>query len=200
MGKGNGRMVRRYLDTGDAKSTGNLRKHAKICWGEEAVAAADSTRDVRTAREVLSKMKTVDSSITAAFERVGKGKATYSHRQHTTTEARAEIVRWVAESKRPFQIVNDRGFKTLMKTGRPGYHIPSAVTVSRDVRGVFVQVRKCIAKMLQVLSFSFFLPLTNRALLTIGSSGIRRCIKLRYRCLDVTKPPGLCRFYCSFRT
>jgi len=57
MGKGNGRMVRRYLDTGDAKSTGNLRKHAKICWGEEAVAAADSTRDVRTAREALSKMK-----------------------------------------------------------------------------------------------------------------------------------------------
>ena len=40
MGKVNGRMVRRYLDTGDAKSTSNLCKHAKICWGEEAVAAA----------------------------------------------------------------------------------------------------------------------------------------------------------------
>src|ERR1700722_4132640 len=48
MGKGNGRMVRRYLDTGDCKSTSNLRKHAKICWGEEAVAAADNTKDVRT--------------------------------------------------------------------------------------------------------------------------------------------------------
>ena len=45
MGKGNGRMVRRYLDTGDAKSTSNLRKHAKICWGEEAVTVADKTRD-----------------------------------------------------------------------------------------------------------------------------------------------------------
>jgi len=31
MGKGNGWVVRRYLDTGDAKSTSNLRKHAKIC-------------------------------------------------------------------------------------------------------------------------------------------------------------------------
>jgi hypothetical protein len=30
-GKGNGRMVCRYLDTGNAKSTSNLRKHAKIC-------------------------------------------------------------------------------------------------------------------------------------------------------------------------
>lgn len=88
LGKGNGRMVRRYLDTSDAKSTGNLRKHAKICWGEEAVAAADNTKDVRAAREVLGKMKSVDSSITAAFKRIAKDKVTYSHRQHTTTEAR----------------------------------------------------------------------------------------------------------------
>ena len=74
--------------TGDAKSTSNLRKHAKICWGEEAVAAADKTRDVRAAREALAKMKLVDSSITAAFERVAESRVTYSHRQHTTTEAR----------------------------------------------------------------------------------------------------------------
>ncbi|CAA7270538.1 unnamed protein product [Cyclocybe aegerita] len=39
----NGRHVRRYLDTGDAKSMSNLCKHAKICWGDEAVAAADKT-------------------------------------------------------------------------------------------------------------------------------------------------------------
>ena len=168
MGKGNGRMVRRYLDTGDAKSTSNLRKHAKICWGEEAVAAADNTRDVRAAREALGKMKLVDGSIIAAFERVAKGKITYSHRQHTTTEARyvppplynpslpqtcslsAEIVRWIAENKRPFQIVNDRAFQSLMKTGRPGYHIPSAETVSRDMKRVFVNLRNRISKMLQV--------------------------------------------------
>ena len=88
MGKINGRMVHRYLDTRDAKSTSNLRKHAKICWGEEAVAAADNTRDVRATREALKKIKTVDSSITQAFQRIAKGKVTYSHRQHTTTEAR----------------------------------------------------------------------------------------------------------------
>jgi len=47
--------------------------------------------------------------------------------------ASAEIVQWVAESKRPFQIVNDQGFRSLMKTGRPGYHLPSAETVSCDI-------------------------------------------------------------------
>ena len=85
-GKGNGHFVCRYLDTSDAKSTGNLRKHAKICWGVETVAAADETRNVNDAREALKKVK--DGSITEAFERVGKGKVTYSHRQHTTTQAR----------------------------------------------------------------------------------------------------------------
>jgi hypothetical protein len=62
----------------------------------------------------------------------------------------AEFVRWVAESNRPFQIVNDRGFRSLMKTGRPEYHIPSAETLSRDVKNVFVRVRERISKMLKV--------------------------------------------------
>jgi hypothetical protein len=165
-GKNNGRMVRRYLDTTDCKSTGNLRKHARVCWGVEAVAAADETGNLGAALDGLTKLKK-DGSITEAFERTGKGKVTYSHRQHTTTQSRcvnisrgsrkqlnfinsAEIVRWVAESKRPFQIVNDRGFQSLMKTGRPEYHIPSMQTVSRDVKHAFVHARKRIAKMLQV--------------------------------------------------
>lgn len=82
------RFVRRYLDKGDAKSTSNLRRHAKICWGAEAVLAADDTRDVRTARKALSKDASMDGSITSAFQRVAKGAVTYSHRQHTKAEAR----------------------------------------------------------------------------------------------------------------
>jgi hypothetical protein len=62
----------------------------------------------------------------------------------------AEIVRWVAESMRPFKIVKDRGFQSLMKTGRPDYYIPSPETVSRDVKKVFVRCRQRIAKILQV--------------------------------------------------
>ena len=46
MGKVNGRMVCQYLDISDVKSMSNLCKHAKICWGEEAVAAADNMQDV----------------------------------------------------------------------------------------------------------------------------------------------------------
>lgn len=42
----NGRDVHRYLDKKDKNLTGNLRKHAKVCWGDEAVAAADATGNV----------------------------------------------------------------------------------------------------------------------------------------------------------
>jgi len=86
-GKGNGCLVQQYFDTGDAKSTSNLRKHAKLCWGEDTVTAADQTGGVAAARDILLKTKGRDGSITAAFERVGKGKVSYSHRQHTRTEA-----------------------------------------------------------------------------------------------------------------
>jgi len=63
---------------------------------------------------------------------------------------RAEIVRWVSESLCPFDIITDRGFQSLMKTGRPGYYLPHPTTVSRDVRLVFARTRKRVAMMLQV--------------------------------------------------
>lgn len=164
----NGRAVRRYQDKGDKNSTSNLRKHAKVCWGSDAVAAADATRDVEAARAALIRSGVRDGNITAEFERIGKGKISFSTIQHTRTETRfvsinlpinlpltpnknsVQIVKWIAENKRPFSIVKDRGFVSLMKTGRPDYHLPSPDTVSRDVRNVFVRVRKRIAKMLSV--------------------------------------------------
>lgn len=51
---------------------------------------------------------------------------------------------------RPFSIVEDCGFRSLMKTGRPEYYLPSRPTVSRDVKEVFLKVRKRIGTMLQV--------------------------------------------------
>lgn len=42
-----------------------------------------------------------------------------------------------------------------MKTGRPESYIPSAETLSRDVKNVFVRVRERIAKMLRVSSRQF---------------------------------------------
>jgi hypothetical protein len=82
-------MVRRYLDTSDRNSTGNLRKHARQCWGEEILLGADTCGDIETAREALGKAKKqIDGSITTAFERKGKGKVTFSHHQHDKTQTR----------------------------------------------------------------------------------------------------------------
>jgi len=39
-----------------------------------------------------------------------------------------------------------------MKTGRPEYFLPSAETVARDVRQVFVHSRQRVAKLLRVSS------------------------------------------------
>ncbi len=63
-----------------------------------------------------------------------------------------ETVRWIAEDKRPFSIVADRGFRVLMKTGpgRSEQYVPSLKTVGHDVRKVFVATHLRIATMLQV--------------------------------------------------
>jgi len=50
-------------------------------------------------------------------------------------------------------IVEDEGFKTLMKTGRPNYKLPKRVTVARDVKQVFKKTKKWVAKLLQVSIF-----------------------------------------------
>lgn len=54
------------------------------------------------------------------------------------TFSSAETVCWVTESMRPISIVKDRGYNSLMKTGRPHHYIPSPSTVSRDIKLVFV--------------------------------------------------------------
>ena len=84
-----GRDVRRFLDMGDAKSTSSLRRHARMCWGDEAVDAADNTKDLSAARTVLAKSGLKkNGSITNAFERISKEKVTYSHRQYTYMQTR----------------------------------------------------------------------------------------------------------------
>lgn len=63
---------------------------------------------------------------------------------------RAEHVRWVSESLRPFSIVEDRGYQNMMKTGRPHHYVPTRAVLSRDVHMVFANVRKRVKGMLQV--------------------------------------------------
>lgn len=74
------------------------------------------------------------------------------HEVLSDVNTRAEIVKWVAESLRPFEIVKDQGLQFLMKTGRPEYYLPSPSTISRDVRVMFVCTYERIAKMTKVSS------------------------------------------------
>ena len=130
-----------YLDTKDKASTGNLIKHAKSCWGNEAWNTANECKNAMDARATVTNPIKRSGSITSIFKWMGKGKVTYTHRMHMKSETkwaghwvplmmylwylcfRAEIVRWVAESIRPFSIVEDCSFKLLMKTGRPEYYL-----------------------------------------------------------------------------
>jgi hypothetical protein len=95
--KGHGkstRMVRHYLDTTDRNSTGNLHKHAWLCWGEEAICGVDDC-DLKSAREGVARVKNQkDGSLTTAFDWKGQGKVTYSHRQHS--KAKTRFVTFVA--------------------------------------------------------------------------------------------------------
>jgi hypothetical protein len=85
--------VRRFLDTGDAKSTSGLRRHTRMCWGDEAVDAASKTKDLDGAHTALAKSELKrNGSITAAFERICKDVVSYSHCQHTYTETRCVVL------------------------------------------------------------------------------------------------------------
>lgn len=126
-----------------------MRRHAVLCWGEDAVRAADSAKNLAEVREKIVAPLARNGSITDTFERK-PGNITYSHKPHTQVESRTEIVKWLAENLRPYKVVSDRGFLSLMKTGRPGYFVPSPSTVARDMKAVYIRARNRIAKMLQV--------------------------------------------------
>jgi hypothetical protein len=78
-------IVRQFLDTTDRKSMSNLKRHATVCWGSAIVGDALEARgDLKSTRKTLTEMR--DGSITASFQWKGKGKVSYSHRQHIKAE------------------------------------------------------------------------------------------------------------------
>lgn len=83
------REVKRWLDTKDKSSTGSLKDHAKVCWGEDLVKeAAEAGSSINEIRTSLENANLEQGRLTAVFERVGKGKITYSHMPHTREETR----------------------------------------------------------------------------------------------------------------
>ena len=85
--------IRHYLDTKDSRSTGNMHRHVKSCWGNDVAQAADDAKDVQHMHKHVIEGILRNGSITEAFESKGKGKVTYSHRQHTHAETRYAVHR-----------------------------------------------------------------------------------------------------------
>ncbi|KAJ2936232.1 hypothetical protein H1R20_g862, partial [Candolleomyces eurysporus] len=131
-------------------STGNLFKHARKCWGKSVINQAVQANDLAAARAGLETLKVLaDRTITATFERTGKGKVTFSTKPLKYPKTRVECVCWVAKSMWPASVVGDCGFLRLMKTGRPHMKIPSWPTISQDVHVVFKKVQERIAELLK---------------------------------------------------
>ncbi|KAL1662527.1 hypothetical protein GGF50DRAFT_58815, partial [Schizophyllum commune] len=147
--KGCTKKICHYQDTGDQSSTSNLMRHATSCWGAEALSIAQEHGTAKAACSAVTTPMSRSGDIKLAFERQGKGKVMYSTRSYMNTEARVETVRWMAESFHPFAVVEDKGYKRLMKTGRPECYIPSRSTVSCNVKSTIIKTRAGIGKFLQ---------------------------------------------------
>ena len=87
-GRGCKYKARRYLDTKDKSSTGNLIKHVRACWGEEAWAVANKCKDAAEARVVVTKPLAKNGSITKVFKRLGKKVVAYSTQMNSKSETR----------------------------------------------------------------------------------------------------------------
>ena len=80
--------VRRYLDTGDRASSGNLFKHARACWGNEVVNHAIDLGDADVVREKVVTAKPKSGSITDFFRQTNPHKPKFSHRPLTKVQTR----------------------------------------------------------------------------------------------------------------
>jgi hypothetical protein len=59
-----------------------------MCWGEDNIGRADEAKNLEEARQAIKDAKLINGTISAVFQRTGKGKITYSTRQHTRAETR----------------------------------------------------------------------------------------------------------------
>jgi hypothetical protein len=80
--------IKRYLNTKDAQSTSNMRKHVVKCWGREVLAAAEGEDNMKERRRIANDYLRT-GKITTFFKRRAEGRVvTYSVIQHTRPEIR----------------------------------------------------------------------------------------------------------------
>ncbi|KIM56044.1 hypothetical protein SCLCIDRAFT_133491, partial [Scleroderma citrinum Foug A] len=76
-----------FLDKGDARSTGNMCKHVKRCWGKDVMHQVLEAKSFKVAQDAV-KCYQSNGIITATFERKSNTKKTYSHLSHTKLQTR----------------------------------------------------------------------------------------------------------------
>lgn len=106
---------------------------------------------------------------------------------------RMTMVKWVCESARPFDVVEDRAFLYGMKTGpnRPNLFVPKSQTLSRYVRIVYNRSRKLIRKTVKVwLAFFLFRAASHHYAELWGST------QHKHQHMVITKPWCICRPCC----
>ncbi|KAL0565496.1 hypothetical protein V5O48_016531 [Marasmius crinis-equi] len=144
--------VKQYQDSKNSTSTKDLGDHVRKCMGkatyEKVMASGKKPNEVREMIRKHAQAKNKD--IAQIFDGMRKaGIRTYSNVEHTPQQTRAEIVHWVSESCRPFEIVADRGYLELMKRGRPHYWIPHPTMVSRDVKKTLARTCQRVSQILR---------------------------------------------------
>ena len=84
--------VRRFLDTKDRLSTGNMYKHTRVCWGSEAIEAAKTYRNEKAAREPIAALGR-SGTLPEAFGKQGARMniKTYSITLHTREQIRSDL-------------------------------------------------------------------------------------------------------------
>ncbi|KIM66590.1 hypothetical protein SCLCIDRAFT_109860, partial [Scleroderma citrinum Foug A] len=78
----------RFTDKKDARSIGNMCRHIKACWEEDALCTADSTKDYDEVYEKIMSGILQNSTITTAFECKADSKVMYLTVPHTLSEIR----------------------------------------------------------------------------------------------------------------
>ena len=87
-GKGCKYEVARFQDTSDRNSTGRLRRHVNICFPEGALAKKEGGDDSNDEKQGEARGEGRSGRIDMTFRRTGKGKVTFTMREHTKAETR----------------------------------------------------------------------------------------------------------------
>ncbi|KAJ3832579.1 hypothetical protein F5878DRAFT_499240, partial [Lentinula raphanica] len=155
-----GEKVRQGMKTGDRENSpvmkGNLREHVKKCWGQEALDAVSDTTLEKARAAVRESKKKKQTTLTVVVSTVQSWFKSFSTRPPEREKIRVVTARWVAESARPFLIVQDRGYRWLQKEGRPKHYVPNNDMVSRDVKKLYAASKIQLRNELQ--EYEYLIP------------------------------------------